>query len=266
MRQRFGSALVTGASSGIGYELAAELARHGHDLVICAEDDRLAGAAEQLRQLGAHVESVHADLRHSAAVEQLWATATTAGRPLSVACLNAGVGAGGAFVDIDLADDLALIEVNVASTVHLAKLVLRDMVGRGAGRVLITSSVASSMPGPFQATYNASKSFLQSFAEALQSELKDSGVTVTSLMPGPTDTDFFRRARLLNTALGQGPKDDPAAVARKGVQALLSGRPKVVTGTMNKVMVAGNRLLPDRVKALTHRGMAKPRSSGSSEG
>lgn len=254
-------ALITGASSGIGYELAAELARNGYDLVICAEDGRLQEATEQLRQLGAQVESVQADLRHSHAVEELYALVRAADRPLELAALNAGVGSGGRFVDTDLADDLSIVQLNVASTVHLMKLVLRDMVERNSGRVLVTSSTASTMPGPFEAVYNASKSFVQSFAEALQQELKETSVTVTSLMPGPTDTDFFRRAHMLDTALGRGPKTDPAKVARQGVAAVLAGRSKVVTGGVNKLMTASNRVMPDRAKAIMHRALAKPRDS-----
>src|SRR6185312_1026803 len=133
------------------------------------------------------------------------ATATAGGRALDAVALNAGVGQGGAFIDTDLADDQEIIDLDITSTVRLAKLVLRDMAARDEGRVLITSSIASTMPGSFQAVYNASKSFLQSFAEALQSELKDTGVTITSLMPGPTATDFFRRADMLDTKVGSDP-------------------------------------------------------------
>ncbi len=143
---------------------------------------------------------------------------------------------------------------------HLAKLVLHDMAARDEGRLLITSSIASTMPGPFQATYNASKSFLQSFSEALQSELKDTGVTVTSLMPGPTDTEFFERADLMDTTLGQAPKDDAAQVAEQGFSAMMKGEVKVVAGSlMTKAQAAMNAVLPDKVKAGAHHQLAKPR-------
>ena len=170
-------ALVTGASSGIGFELARQFADHGFDLIVNAEDAGLAAAAQQLRGSGAEVQEVQADLRSPDGVRAVWAAVEATGRPLAAAALNAGVGQGGAFVDTDLADEQEIIDTNITSTVRLAKLVLRDMNGRGEGRVLFTSSIASTMPGSFQAVYNASKSFVQSFAEALQEELKDSGVT-----------------------------------------------------------------------------------------
>jgi uncharacterized protein len=252
-------ALVTGASSGIGLELARQFATHDFDVVVTAEDTELTTAAAELRGTGATVHEVRADLRRPEDVERLWSAVTALGRPLDAAALNAGVGRGGAFVDVDLAHDLEIVDLNVRSTVHLAKLVLRDMTARDEGRLLITSSIASTMPGPFQATYNASKSFLQSFAEALQSELKDTGVTVTSLMPGPTDTEFFERADLMDTKLGQGPKDDPAQVAEQGFAALMKGDMKVVAGSMmTKAQAAMNSVLPDKVKAGAHHQMAKP--------
>lgn len=252
-------ALVTGASSGIGLEIARELVERGFDLVVAAEDDGLTETGYELFQTGADVVTVRGDLREPAAVERLHAAATGTGRPLDVAVLNAGVGRGGAFVDTDLADEREVIDLNIISTVHLTKLVLRDMVARGEGRVLVTSSIASTMPGSFQAVYNASKSFLQSFVEALQEEVKDSGVTLTSLMPGPTDTDFFRRAGMLDTPVGQGKKDDPAQVARQGVDALLDGEDKLVAGSLKtKVQGAANSVLPDSLKAKAHRAMAEP--------
>ena len=187
-------AVVTGASSGIGFELAGQFAANGFDLLITAEDEGLGSAAEQLRAADVHVQSVQVDLSTYDGVEQLYAAIVTTGRPVSAAALNAGVGQGGAFLDTDLADEFRIIDLNIRSTVHLAKRLLTDMVARDDGRVLITSSIASTMPGSFQAVYNASKSFLQSFAQALQNEFKDTQVTITSLMPGPTDTNFFHRS------------------------------------------------------------------------
>ncbi|MEW5654698.1 SDR family NAD(P)-dependent oxidoreductase [Streptomyces cinereoruber] len=255
-------ALVTGASSGIGLELAEQLAERGYDLVVNAEDDaRLQRAALRIRAAGARVEAVRADLRDPEQTERLFAGATALGRPLDVVVLNAGVGRGGAFVDNDLADELEVVDLNVRSTVHLAKLVLRDMTARDTGRVLVTSSIASTMPGSFQAVYNASKSFLQSFTEALQNELKDTGVTLTSLMPGPTETDFFRRAGMDDTKVGQQDKDDPAQVARQGLDALFAGKDKIVAGSARtKAQAAANKLLPDSLKAEAHRRMAEPGS------
>lgn len=253
--------LITGASSGIGRELATLFVDDGFDVIVCAEDPGLEEVAEELRASGREVIAVRADLRLADGVEALHAAVRSTGRPLDAAALNAGIGHGGAFIDIDLAEDLSIIDLNVRSTVHLAKLVLRDMTERDAGRLLITSSVASMMPGSFQATYNASKSFLQSFAEALQSELKDSGVTITSLMPGPTETNFFHRADMDDTRMGQMSKDSPAAVARRGYDAMMSGQARVVAASaLSRVMAGASMITPDAVKAALHRVLAAPGS------
>jgi len=252
-------ALVTGASSGIGLELAKQFARHGFDLIVNAEDAGLEQAALLLRTEGADVVPVQADLRTPEGIQQLWTRVLAGNRPLDAAALNAGVGRGGAFVDTDWADDLEIMQLNVVSTTALLKLVLVEMTGRNEGRVLVTSSIAATMPGSFQPVYNASKSFLQSLTEAVQEELKDSAVTITSLMPGPTDTDFFSRADMDDTPVGQGSKDDPAQVAEQGFEALMSGERKVVAGSAKtKVQGLANKVLPDALKAKAHRQMAEP--------
>ncbi|MFF8596931.1 SDR family NAD(P)-dependent oxidoreductase [Streptomyces sp. NPDC015220] len=257
-------ALVTGASGGIGYELARQFAEHGYDLLVNAEDDRLDHAAQRLRETGAEVRAVRADLGDPAGVDHL--VAATTGLEVDVAVLNAGVGRGGAFVDTDLADDLCVIDLNVTSTVRLAKPLLRDMAARGAGSLVFTSSVAAAMPGPFQSVYNASKSFVQSFAQALQDEVKDTGVAVTVFMPGPTDTDFFRRAGMTDTRIGSGAKDDPAQVAEQAYEAVAKGRKKVVTGSLRtKAQGAAAKVLPDSAKAAAHRRMAEPGTAGDEE-
>jgi short-subunit dehydrogenase len=254
-------ALVTGASSGIGFELAGLLAENGYDLVVNSEDAGLAAAAAEIGAGGVSVQAVQADLSTSAGVQQLIAAVTSTGRPVAVAALNAGVGQGGAFLDNDLDDELEIVNLNVISTLSLAKFLLRDMVARDDGRLLITSSIASTMPGAFQAVYNASKSFLQSFTEAVQNELKDTSVTLTSLMPGPTDTNFFHRAEMDDTRMGQGPKDDPAQVARQGLDALLAGKDKVIAGSLKtKAQGLANSVLPDQLKSEAHRQMAEPGS------
>ncbi|WP_409332119.1 SDR family NAD(P)-dependent oxidoreductase [Trujillonella humicola] len=209
-------AVVTGASSGIGLELARQFATHGFDLVVNAEDAELDDAAASLRAEGVDVAAVRTDLREREGIEGLYAAVVATGRPVAALALNAGVGKGGPFVDNPIEDEQAIIDLNVTASFRLAKLFLRDMAARGEGKVLFTSSIASTMPGPYQAVYNASKSFVQSLAEALATELRDTGVTVTSLMPGPTDTEFFERGDLTDTKLGQGPKDDPAQVAEQG--------------------------------------------------
>ncbi|MFJ8651733.1 SDR family NAD(P)-dependent oxidoreductase [Streptomyces rochei] len=253
-------ALITGASSGIGYELARLFAEHGHDLVVNAEDEALEHAARRLRETGVEVRAVRADLRTAEGVDRLVAALT--GLTVDVAALNAGVGRGGAFVDTDPRDDQSVIDLNVSSTVRLAKPLLRDMVARGVGRLMFTSSVAATMPGSFQSVYNASKSFVQSFAQALQEEVADTGVTVTSFMPGPTETDFFRRAGMTDTKVGTMEKDDPAQVARQAYDAVMKGRGKLVTGSAKtKAQGVADKVLPDRVKAAVHRRMAEPGSA-----
>jgi short-subunit dehydrogenase len=260
-------AVVTGASSGIGLQLARQFASNGFDLLITAEDDELRAAAEEVRALGAEVDTLQVDLATDGGVDELYARIQATGRPVDALALNAGIGAGGAFAGphtdrTDLAQDLKIVDLNVRSTVHLAKHVIGDMVDRNEGRVLFTSSIASTMPGAFQAVYNASKSFVQSFALALRNELKDTGVTVTSLMPGPTDTEFFERADMLDTKVGADEKDDPADVARDGFEALMAGKERVVShSSKTKAQGRGSRFLPDSAKAELHRKMAEPGSA-----
>jgi short-subunit dehydrogenase len=257
-------AVVTGASSGIGFELAKQFAEHGYDVLVCAEDAAIDEAAADLRRDGQNqVISVRADLATFNGVEELYAAILETGRPVDAIAINAGRGIGGDFVRMtDLDDELNVIAVNVTSTVHLAKRVLPDMVSRGSGRVLFTSSIASMMPGTYQAVYNASKSFVQSFAEALRAELNDTDVVVTSLMPGPTDTNFFHRAEMDDTKVGASKKDDPALVAKQGFEALMDGKEKVVAGSAKtKVQGATSKVMPDKAKAAMHRKMAEPGSA-----
>lgn len=256
-------ALVTGASSGIGLELARQFADNGFDLVLAAEDSGLRTVAEDLGRRGARAESVQVDLATASGVDELWHRVRALGRPLEVAALNAGIGAGGAFVGgTRLEDELKLVDLNVRGTVHLAKHVLDDFATRGHGRVLFTSSIASTTPGPYQAVYNASKSFVQSFALALREELSDSEITVTTLMPGPTDTEFFERADLEDTKLGSGPKDDPAKVAEQAFKGLMNGDERVEAGgLMSKGQGRFSRVLPDSVKAKGHAKLAEPGSA-----
>jgi short-subunit dehydrogenase len=251
-------ALVTGASSGIGFELAKQFATHGFDLVVAAESDRLDGAAEALRGLGAEVEAVRADLATNEGVERVHER--LAGRPLAAAAINAGIGSGGAFRETDLEHELRLVDLNVRCTVHLGKYVVREMAARGEGRILFTSSIASTHPDPYEAVYGASKAFVQSFAKALRNELDGTGVTVTSLMPGPTETDFFHRANMDDTKIGTSSKGDPAEVAAAGFEALMAGEEQVVPGASNKAIAAASRVLPDRAKAALHGKLSEPGS------
>ena len=253
-------ALVTGASSGIGLELARQFATHGFDLVIAAEDAELVTAARELEQEGGRVEAVKADLATPEGVEELHRRIQAGGRPLAAAALNAGVGQNGPFAETALESELRIVDLNVRSTVHLAKYVVRDMVARGQGRILFTSSVASAMPGSNEAVYNASKSFVQSFALALRSELKGSGVTVTSLMPGPTETEFMDRADMRDTPMGAtSMKDDALDVARQGFEGLMAGKERVEAASlMSKLQGRASRFLPDSAKAALHKKMAEP--------
>jgi uncharacterized protein len=262
-------AVVTGASSGIGLELAKQFASNGYDLLVAAEDAELSGAAQELEGLGAEVEAVQVDLATEPGVEELERRIDAAGRPVDAVALNAGLGAGGEFANgTRLEDELKIVDLNVRSTVHLAKHVVEDMAARGEGRILFTSSIASTMPGTYQAVYNASKSFVQSFALALREELKDTGITVTSLMPGPTETEFFERAEMLDTRVGASDKkDDPADVAREGFEALMAGKERAVSASLStKLQGRGSRVLPDRAKAAMHAKMAEPGSAKEDDG
>ena len=256
-------ALVTGASTGIGLDLARQFASHNFDLVITANDEPLESARRELASQGALVEAVRVDLATDTGVDELWERVRATGRPLAAAALNAGRGAGGAFAGgTDLADELEIVDLNCRSTVHLAKHVATDMAARGAGRILFTSSIASTMPGSFQAVYNASKSFVQSFAEALQEELKDSGITITSLMPGPTETNFFHRAGMDDTKVGASSKDSAEQVAKQGFGALMKGEKKIIAGGLGtKAQGLAAKVLPDSVKGAMHRQTAEPGSA-----
>ncbi len=254
-------AVVTGASSGIGRSLAREFARQGFDLLLTATGPHLADAAREVAELGVRAQIVAADLRTYDGVELLYGAIADAGRPVHAIAINAGVGLGGAFVgDTDLCAELDLIALNVTSMVHLAKRVLPGMVERGAGRVLFTTSIEALMPGPFEAVYAAAKAFILSFSEALRNELKYTGVTITALLPGATDTPIFHRANMDDTLVGKIPKDDPDDVARQAVAALLAGNAQIVAGSLvTKAIGAIAKVLPDAVNAELHRQISKPR-------
>jgi short-subunit dehydrogenase len=252
-------ALVTGASTGIGRALARELVERGYDVVVAAEEPAIDAAATGLRASGRAVVPVQVDLATAGGVEELYRRACEAG-PVAVVALNAGIGVSGRFDKTTLEENLTLVDLNVRSTVHLAHLVVRDMVARGEGKVLVTSSIAAVAPGPYHAAYAASKAFVHSFAEGLRVELEDTGVTVTSLMPGPTDTEFFARADMGDTKLGRmDDKDDPQEVARDGVEGLLAGKSSVVAGSLkNRVQAELATHLPDALAAPILARMAKP--------
>ena len=258
-------AVVTGASSGIGFELAKQFAKNGFDLLVVSNSEALARVAPDFEQLGAQVTTVQADLATSNGVDEVYEKISAAGRPVDAIALNAGVGVGGRFVtETDLDEELNLINLNVVSTVHLAKHVLKDMVARRKGKVLFTASIASTTPAPFEAVYAASKAFVFSFAESLRSELQDTGVTVTALMPGPTDTNFFHRAGMDDTKTAQTSKNNkPEDVAREGFEALMAGDDSAVGSTsfMTKVQGVLNEILPETAKAAHHHKESEPGSA-----
>jgi short-subunit dehydrogenase len=252
-------AIVTGASSGIGYELAKCCAQNGYDLVIAADEPAINDAAQAFRQLGASVEAVQADLATLEGVDTLYAAAK--GRPVEALLANAGRGLGKGFLDQDFNDVRRVIDTNITGTIYLIHKVGRDMRAQGRGRILITGSIAGFIPGTYQAVYNASKAFLDSFSFAIRHELKDTGVTVTCLMPGATETEFFERADMMDTKVGTAKKDDAADVAKAGFDAMMRGTGDVVTGWHNKLQTAIANVTPSDILAEQHRKMAEPGSA-----
>jgi uncharacterized protein len=251
-------AIVTGASTGIGYELAKICAQNGYDLLIAADQSAVHDAAKEFQSLGAAVDAVEVDLATLEGVDRLYEAVK--GRPVSALLANAGHGLGHAFLDQDFAQARHVIDTNITGTIYLIQKVGRDMRSRGEGRILITGSIAGFMPGTFQAVYNGTKAFIDSFSFALRNELKDSGVTVTCLMPGATDTEFFERADMMDTKVGQDKKDDPADVAKVGFDAMMRGDGDVVSGWKNKLTTAMASVTPAGMLAEQHRRMAEPGS------
>ncbi len=253
-------AVVTGASSGIGYELAKQAAENGFDLLVVADEPQIHEAAQAFRQLAGTVEAVQADLATRAGVDELHQAILRLARPVDALMANAGRGLGKAFLDQDFDAVMRVVNTNITGTIDLIQRVGRDMRERGRGRILITGSIAGLVPGSFQAVYNGTKAFLDSFSFALRNELKDAGVTVTCLMPGATDTEFFERADMTDTKVGQGKKDDPADVALTGFKAMMKGEGDVVAGFKNKLQAAVAAVTPQSALAEMHRGMAEPGS------
>ena len=251
-------AVVTGASSGIGYELAKLCAENGYDLAIAADQPTVVEARQALEALGVSVAAVQTDLSTEDGVRDLLDLIED--RPVDILCANAGHGLGHGFLDQDWKAARNVIDTNIVGTLFLVQKIAQDMRARDRGRILFTGSIAGLMPGSFQAVYNGSKAFIDSFAFALRNELKDTGVTVTCLMPGPVDTDFFERADMLDTKVGQGKKADPAKVAKVGFDALMKGEGDVVAGFKNKLQAAVAAVTPQSQLAEMHRGMAEPGS------
>jgi short-subunit dehydrogenase len=252
-------AIVTGASTGIGFELATIAAREGYDVLVVADEPLIDAAAADFRQFGTKIQSVQADLSTIDGVDTLLAAAE--GRQIDLLCANAGVGTGGAFLEQEVSNWRHSIDTNITGTVYLMQKVLGQMVARNEGKILVTGSIAGYIPGSFNAVYNATKAFVDNFTEALRNELKDvAGVTLTTLMPGATETEFFARADMLDTKVGQQEKADPAKVAKDGWDALMAGKGHIVSGLSNKMQVAASGVLPQSTLAEMHRGMAEPGS------
>jgi short-subunit dehydrogenase len=249
-------AVVTGASSGIGRELAALCARDGFDLIVAADRAGIVDAAASLRETGVEVTPVQADLATIDGVDQLYNA--IGGRAVDALIANAGHGLGHGFLDQEFSLVRHVIDTNITGTIYLIQRVGRDMRARGRGRILITGSIAGFIPGTYQAVYNGTKAFIDSFSFALRAELKDSGVTVTCLMPGPTDTDFFERAEMTDTRAAQGAKDDPVDVAKVGYEAMQRGDGDVVAGWKNKIQSTLANVTPAPLLAEQHRRMAEP--------
>ncbi len=255
-------AVITGASTGIGFELAKQFAKNGYDLLIASRSDKIFDAAKKLTKTGVNVETAQVDLATNQGVKDLYQKMVTIGRPIDAIAINAGVGIGGSSFDkSSLKREMELLRLNVISVVHLAKLVVKHMVKRGEGKILFTSSVASLMPGPYETVYSASKAFVQSFAEGLRQENKDKGITITSLMPGPTETNFFHRAGMDDTAVADQKKADPRDVAKMGFEALMKGEDSVIAGDMMmRVQANLAKVMPQPMAAKMHERMTRPNS------
>lgn len=250
-------AIVTGASTGIGLELAKLAAKDGYDLLVAA-DTPLVDASRELQGLGVEVRNIETDLSSFEGVDRLLAAA--GGREVDALFANAGHGLGHAFLKQDPAEWRHVVDTNITGTIYLVQKVAQGMVARKRGRILITGSIAGHIAGAFQAVYNGSKAFIDSFSDALNNELKDTEVTVTCLKPGPTETEFFERADMEDTRVGTQKKDDPADVAKTGYDAMMKGERSVVHGLMNKLQVAGAKVLGGGASAEIHRALAEPGS------
>jgi len=254
-------AIITGASTGIGFELASIAAQNGYDLLVVADEPLIEAAAADFRQFAVSVTPIEADLSTLEGVDQL--LAATNGRQVDLLCANAGRGLGHAFLEQEVVNWRRVIDTNITGTLYLLQNILKEMVSRNNGKVLITGSIAGFIPGSFQAVYNGSKAFIDSFADAIRNEIKESkGVTVTTLMPGPVETEFFARGNMLDTSVGASEsKSEPADVARDGWDALMKGQAHIVSGWKNKIQAAVAHVTPAAVLAEQHRKMAEPGSA-----
>lgn len=253
-------AIVTGGSTGIGFELAHLAAMDGYDLLIVADEQLIDAAARDIRQHGTEVKPLKADLSTVEGVDQL--IGAVGERQVDILCANAGRGLGRSFLDQPSDDWMRVVNTNITGTIYLLQRILPAMVARNSGKILVTGSIAGFIPGSFQAVYNGTKAFIDNFTDAIRNELKESdGVTLTTLMPGPTETEFFERADMLDTKVGADDKADAAKVARDGWQAMMDGKAHIVSGWMNKLQAAAAHVAPPSMMAERHRKMAEPRTA-----
>ena len=254
-------AVVTGASSGIGYNLAKVFAENAYDLVVASNGDRLDKAASDFMAIGVTVHSFETDLATFDGVRSFWGQVEGLGRSVDAIAINAGVGVGGLFAETSLDEEINMVRLNVEGTMHLAKHAVQHMLARGEGKILFTASIAGEMIAPREAVYAATKAFDLSFAKSLRAELEGTGITVTALQPGPVDTDFFHRAGMDDTQVGQDGKkeSEPYDVAKQGFDALMAGDKHVYAASLKtKIEGAVANFVPDAVKAAMHEKMTKP--------
>lgn len=253
-------ALITGATSGIGLELAKLFAKDNFNLVIVARDeDDLQHTAGLLQQDGIEVITVSKDLFEPDAAFELYEYLKSKNIQIDVLVNDAGQGVYGKFVETDLNRELDIIQLNIASLVTLTKLYLKEMVARNTGKILNVASIAGKTPGPYQAVYHGTKAFVHSFNEAVRAEIQDKAVTITSLLPGATDTDFFNKADMLDSKIvKEGQLADPAKVAKDGYEAMLAGKDMVISGLKNKIQVTLGNVTPDSMQAEQMGKMQEP--------
>jgi short-subunit dehydrogenase len=256
-------AIITGASTGIGFELATLAAKNGYDILVVANEPLINSAAEDFKQFGTNVTAVEADLATLEGVDAL--LSATGGRQVDLLCANAGQGLGHGFLDQNVEDWRRVVDTNITGTIYLLQNVLKEMVARNEGKILVTGSIAGYIPGSFQAVYNGTKAFIDNFTEALRNEIKDrDGVTLTTLMPGPVETEFFARGDMLDTSVGSDPnKSDPVDVAKDGWNAVMSGKSSIFSGWKTKLQGVLANVTPGAVLAEQHRHMAEPGSANS---
>lgn len=252
MKEQKNYALVTGGTSGIGYELVKLLAADGYNLIIVArhENDLIRIANEIKENFSVDVVSIAKDLFNPENAFDLYNQVKTKNLRVDILINDAGQGVYGEFKDTDVRRELNIINLNISSLVVLTKLFLKDMLAHDQGRIMNLSSIASKIPGPWQSVYHGTKAFVQSFTEAVRSEVKETNVTLTALLPGATDTDFFNKADMEQSKIVQeGKLDDPVTVAKDGYEAMMKGDDKVISGWKNKMQVTMANMTSDRTAA-----------------